>query len=217
MTMRTATWIMAAWVGVCAQCVESKSEGFEIPESWFLALAQVESGDNEEAVGQSGERTRFQIMPRIARAAGVELGGGRQRSRDAAEKIWRPVLARYIQATNRLPTASDGYASWHRPGAFARAGYRIDALAQVVRARCERFENLVRSYAPHGNPPATGADDRTLSGTADHRTAITPRHPGTRQPGASANSGCRTLYQRMEKGEGRVEKGEGRREKGEAG
>lgn len=144
--------IPCGWLMMLALLVPlpaNSDETFRIPEAWFKALAQVESGGRDSAVGRHGERTRFQILPRTARACGKSVRGmDAAESRKVAEAIWRPGIARYIRATKRHPTACDAYALWHRPGAFQKAGYRIERLPRMVRDRCSRFSALAKSFGP---------------------------------------------------------------------
>lgn len=140
-------WLLA--LALILAIPANSGEVFRIPEAWFKALAQVESGGRDAAVGRHGERTRFQILPRTARGVGKSVCGlNAAESRKVAETIWRPGIARYIRATKRHPTACDAYALWHRPGAFQKAGYRIDRLPRVVRERCSRFSALAKSFGP---------------------------------------------------------------------
>ncbi|MCL5097361.1 MAG: hypothetical protein M1608_07510 [Candidatus Omnitrophica bacterium] len=102
------------------------------------ALAWIESGNNDHAVGRVGEISRYQIRksewrkvtrstrytnPYIARTVAVRLLEMRQ---CAFRKIY-----------NRPPTDFEFYALWNAPNQILR-GYISSRVAQ----RCRRFANL---------------------------------------------------------------------------
>jgi hypothetical protein len=127
-------WIWAAWL-VCAQVVAVDSRLLE-------ALASVESGGNDRAVGRAGEVSRYQIKPDVWRRA-VKAKGWKARDAEAAKRVANAILDerinRFKQATGREPTAREVYALWNAPGVLAQQGWRCERLPKVVRFRCERF------------------------------------------------------------------------------
>jgi hypothetical protein len=129
-------WIWAAWLA-CAQVVAVDGQLLE-------ALATVESGGNDRAVGRAGEVSRYQIKPGVWRRA-VEDNGWKASAKDAraakrvANTILEERIKRFKQAVGREPTAREVYALWNAPGLLAQQRWRYERLPQVVRLRCERF------------------------------------------------------------------------------
>jgi hypothetical protein len=111
----------------------------------LAALAQIESGNNDRAIGRSGEVSRYQIMPSVwhhysrsrryqdpveaARVATLHLG----------------TLAAYYRAeTGQAATNFDLYVLWNtRAGYYARHGFDRSRIARHVWHRAQRFVNLV--------------------------------------------------------------------------
>jgi len=120
---------------VCAQVEAVDSRLLE-------ALATVESGGNDRAVGRAGEVSRYQIKPDVWRRA-VKAKGWKARDAEAAKRVANAILDerinRFKQATGREPTAREVYALWNAPGVLAQQGWRYERLPKVVRFRCERF------------------------------------------------------------------------------
>ena len=110
------------------------------------ALSQVESGDNDSAIGTHGEVSRFQIMPHVWRTFGRKLN---PRKADAAwfvaEKVLEARTMYFEGAFGRKPTARELYALWNAPGMLAHARGNLTLLPKKIQERCERFENLVNS------------------------------------------------------------------------
>jgi hypothetical protein len=129
-------------VQLCARPMD-----FTVPEAWFRALATVESGGRDHAVGRSGEVSRYQITPANWRRHG---GRGLDPTRPAharavAQHFWIREVMPYIRATGQRPTTAHAYALWHRPGAFRRVGYRLDALPSLIQRRCHRFAEKLKA------------------------------------------------------------------------
>jgi hypothetical protein len=112
------------------------------------ALGQIESGNNDHARGRAGEVSRYQILPVVWRA---EARSGRRAGDPTNEAdawlVTRSILARRMAAfrashTGRAPSPREIYALWNSPAqaALEAKGKRLPA---VLRARCERFANLV--------------------------------------------------------------------------
>jgi hypothetical protein len=102
------------------------------------ALSMIESGDNDHAIGHRGEVSRYQMLPRVWRAATP--------SRDWSDPGLARIIAGRIMARRkilfyhmhrRLPNDFEYYALWNAPSE-AMSGY----FSAAVRARCERFVNL---------------------------------------------------------------------------
>jgi hypothetical protein len=111
----------------------------------LAALGQIESGDNDRAVGAKGEITRYQMLPLVWH---VYRRGPKDPQNPAhavvvAESVLRTRVGDFRWRTEREPSHQEVYALWNAPGAFAHSGYRLASLRPVVRERCERYANLV--------------------------------------------------------------------------
>jgi len=100
----------------------------------WAALSMIESGDEDCAVGPSGEISRFQICPKLwpggdAQDASVALA--------AAKEIMRPRLAEFEQSHKRAPTDFEFYILWNAP-------WEVDHPSKAVIERARRFANLVQ-------------------------------------------------------------------------
>jgi len=99
------------------------------------ALAMIESGNNDRAVGSVGEVSRYQIRPELW------PGGNPQNPRVAltvAQKTMQARLDRFVHRHNRQPTDFEFYVLWNAPGQSRRP-------ATAVKERAQRFANLVQS------------------------------------------------------------------------
>lgn len=117
----------------------------------FEALSQIESGDNDLAIGTSGEVSRYQILPAVWQETTNELVTVEHHYLDfsptvqldakiVAETImihrWKGFLSKY----HRDPTDQEFYLLWHRP---ARVLHGADHRPRAVEAeRAQRFANL---------------------------------------------------------------------------
>jgi len=99
------------------------------------ALAMIESGNNDRAVGAVGEVSRYQIRPELW------PGGNPQNPKVAlsvAQKTMERRLNRFVHMHNRQPTDFEFYILWNAP-------YQTSRPSAVVRERAQRFANLVQS------------------------------------------------------------------------
>jgi hypothetical protein len=104
----------------------------------WSALSQVESGDNDSAVGAAGEVSRYQVKPELWRHyAAPRLSW--QAATDAlavAQKIMKDRCAEFEHSYKRQPTDFEFYVLWNAPA-------QVGGPAKAVRQRAERFSNLV--------------------------------------------------------------------------
>ena len=99
----------------------------------WTALAMVESGGNDRAVGRAGEISRYQIRRELW------PGGNPQNSRVAlahARRIMAARVAAFEQARGRAPDDFEFYVLWNAP---AQSGHPHRAVAE----RARRFANPV--------------------------------------------------------------------------
>jgi len=109
----------------------------------WAALSQIESGDNDHAVGRQGEVSRFQILPQVWR---------RYASREANWHVPADALAvarvtmkdrclAFERQFHRSPTDVEFYILWNAPAQVARP-------SRIVLRRARRFQNLLSPDAP---------------------------------------------------------------------
>ena len=114
------------------------------------ALSQIESGDNDSAVGASGEITRYQIAPAVWEhqlSAFPHMASKHQDkmlSRMVAFEIWSHRLDDFQKVKNRNPSLEELYLLWHRPA-------RVLCPHPRERERSERFASLVLALARGGS------------------------------------------------------------------
>ncbi len=126
----------------------------------LAALSQVESGDQDAAVGAQGEVSRYQMMPGVVSAAlekhpdlrGVRLVLGWETdaplTRRIALSIWQRRLINFQMVYQRSPTLPELYLCWHRPG-------RVIDPTRAEFERGLRFGNVVRKLDGEGKPKRT--------------------------------------------------------------
>ena len=108
----------------------------------LAALSQIESGDNDKAIGKNGEVTRYQVAPKVWRA---ELAARTSPITDPANPklalivafgIWDRRAETFRLEHRRKPTLQELYLLWHRPA-------RVLNPKPRERERAQRFENLM--------------------------------------------------------------------------
>jgi len=98
------------------------------------ALAMIESGGDDNAVGRGGEVSRFQIRSELW------PGGDPRNAEDAlaaARKIMKPRLEEFEKKHGRPATDFEFYVLWNAPA-------EIDHPSKTVAERARRFSNLVQ-------------------------------------------------------------------------
>ena len=105
----------------------------------WAALSQLESGDNDRAVGRMGEISRYQILPDVW-AAFAPDNADWENPKDAlavAKQAMKKRCADFQQTHHRPPTDFEFYVLWNAPAQIERPG-------TVVTERAKRFCNLLR-------------------------------------------------------------------------
>jgi hypothetical protein len=114
----------------------------------WAALSQIESGDNDKAIGKKGEISRYQILPDVWTAFASENANW-ENPRDAlavAKVAMKKRCADFEQTFHRAPTDFEFYVLWNAPAQIERAG-------SVVSERAKRFCNLLsKNDALAGTP-----------------------------------------------------------------
>ena len=108
-------------------------------ERW-AALAQIESGNNDHALGAAGEVSRYQIKPRVwyRYAPATANWHSAEQSLSIAKAAMHDRCAGFQRAFRRPPTDFEFYILWNAPA-------QIRKPSSAVRRRAERFCNLVTS------------------------------------------------------------------------
>ena len=107
--------------------------------SLFQALSAIESGDDDYAVGRSGEVSRYQIMRSIWRQYGKGLNPKNPtHAKSVALKILSDRSNAFVLRYKRLPSNRELYGLWNAPAQTMRL-----AMSRRVTERAVRFETLV--------------------------------------------------------------------------
>lgn len=107
--------------------------------SLFQALSAIESGDNDNAVGRSGEVSRYQIMRSVWRQYGKGLNPKNPvHAKYVALKILSDRSKAFALRHNRPPSNRELYGLWNAPAQTMRL-----AMSRCVTERAVRFESLV--------------------------------------------------------------------------
>lgn len=104
----------------------------------WAALSQIETRDNDSAVGAAGEISRYQVKPRLWRRYARSDADWKNPAvaLAAAQQIMRDRCADFERAFNRAPTDFEFYVLWNAPA-------QIERPRKAVRERAERFCALV--------------------------------------------------------------------------
>jgi hypothetical protein len=108
------------------------------------ALGMIESGNNDAAIGTSGEVSRYQIKPYIWR----EYSASRSwRDVRVAALVAQDYLAdleeTFRKRARREPTDFDLYVLWNAgPAYYSKVGFAPERVHRVIRERASRFVNL---------------------------------------------------------------------------
>lgn len=111
----------------------------------LYALGAIETGNNDNEIGQAGEVSRYQIMPSVWKHYNhSSYYEDPQVSRTVAQQHWSSLRASFMKKTGREPDSFDMYVLWNTCyGYYASKGFHPGRLDPVVRDRAQRFVNLV--------------------------------------------------------------------------
>ena len=105
----------------------------------LTALSMIESGDNDQAIGQAGEVSRFQIRPLLwVRYCGpypVTASTNPQAALRATRAIMDARCRNFEYRFHRSPTDFEYYVLWNAPAQIRKPG-------KAVSERANRFCNL---------------------------------------------------------------------------
>jgi hypothetical protein len=153
--MKTSTLVLCVICVLVRQSCCSAQTSNLTPSASFTwarlwALGQIESGENDRAIGPNGEVSRYQILPKvwIAYFPSKELKARHPEwpkfigdptdeycSRVVAWLIIRDRVGRFIAAHHRQPSDLEWYLLWNCPS-------DVDHPSRKERARAQRFANL---------------------------------------------------------------------------
>jgi hypothetical protein len=108
------------------------------------ALSQIETGDNDRAVGGAGEVSRYQIKPWIWRLySESEAYSDRRISTQVAEQHLTGLASLFRKRTRREPSDFDLYVLWNAgPTYYNRIGFSKSRVHPIIRDRARRYANL---------------------------------------------------------------------------
>lgn len=111
-----------------------------VTEVLLSALSQIESGNDDMARGQAGERSRYQIMPDVWKRFGRGMRPwNKAEAKIVATKIWLERVQWFMKRHDRKPTTVEMYVLWNAPAqAYAQR------ISPRVMERAVRFERLTR-------------------------------------------------------------------------
>jgi len=104
----------------------------------WSALSQIESGDDDHAVGSAGEISRYQLNPEVWRryALPTAVWTKPEDALSVAKVAMQERCAVFERAAHRPPTDLEFYILWNAPAQIRRPG-------KAVLGRAERFCNLI--------------------------------------------------------------------------
>lgn len=104
----------------------------------WAALSQIESRNNDNAIGAVGEISRYQVRREVWLKL-ASPGADWQKPQDAlvvAQQVMKERCAQFDKEHHRSPTDFEFYVLWNAPA-------QITHPSKAVRERAERFCNLV--------------------------------------------------------------------------
>ena len=138
MTTRTIIRIPTGiWILVLSVCFR-----LQAMDRW-AALSQIESGDNDRAVGRQGEVSRFQILPAVWRRYAPVRANWRKPddALSVAKVAMRDRCIAFERRFHRSPTDLEFYVLWNAPSQIPRP-------SKAVFERARRFQNLLAPEFP---------------------------------------------------------------------
>jgi hypothetical protein len=126
------------------------------------ALSMIESGNNDAAIGEAGEVSRYQIKPWIWREYSKSKAYRDARlSAQVAEQYLADLEETFRKRARREPNDFDLYVLWNAgPAYYAKCTFSPGRIHPIIRERARRFVNLRRMERPArlAAKPATNTD-----------------------------------------------------------
>lgn len=108
------------------------------------AISMIETADRDWVVGRAGERSRYQIMPKVwdSYTSSREYKNP-QVAGAVAERHLTVLEETYRQATGSEPSDFDRYVMWNGgPTYYAKINFDAKRVHPVIRERAQRYVNL---------------------------------------------------------------------------
>ncbi len=104
----------------------------------WAALSQIETRDNDRAIGAAGEVSRYQIKPHLWRRYAQSDADWRNpiHALAAARELMKERCTAFERLHNRAPDDFEFYVLWNAPA-------QVQRPRKAVRERAERFSRLV--------------------------------------------------------------------------
>lgn len=147
------------------------------------ALSQIETGNDDRAVGGAGEVSRYQIKPWIWRQySDSGAYSNRRISTQVAEQHLAGLAQVFRKCTRREPTDFDLYVLWNAgPTYYSRISFARSRVHPVIGDRARRYANLRQAL------------DVQLAQVARPTPVVTPLLPKPGIPTALASASPETL------------------------
>lgn len=115
----------------------------------LIALSEIESNNNDSAVGKKGEVSRYQILPSTwhdyGRGTPYSVHPAQAQAKHVAQTIVICNQHSYFRATGNQPTPFDIYAMWNLGfEGYKQRHFSRNELPLSVIERADRFSNLVK-------------------------------------------------------------------------
>src|SRR5688572_24610538 len=132
--------VMWKQIGILMLSLASAQAGL----SKLEAISMIETADRDSAVGKAGERSRYQIMPKVWHSYTSSRDyRNPQLARAVAERHLAMLEQSFQKATGREPSDFDRYVLWNGgPTYYAKIGFDAKRVHPVIRERAERYVNL---------------------------------------------------------------------------
>lgn len=123
--------------------------------SFFKALACIESGFDNEAVGKAGEVSRYQILPKtwkwISKKQKAKIPLNKSKDEAIANYVAKLIIfdnsAEFYKINKHNPTYTDHYIMWNAGFSYYKyRGFRQENVSKEVLDRATRFSELVKYY-----------------------------------------------------------------------
>ena len=108
------------------------------------AISMIETGNNDRAIGRSGEVSRYQIKPHIWKNfSRSRTYANPTVSRTVAEQYLNHLESLFRERTGREPNDFDRYVMWNAgPTYYQKIGFSARRVKPIIRERALRFVNL---------------------------------------------------------------------------
>src|ERR1051326_9190806 len=129
MKFKASACIAALVICACMKCAAM--------DRWS-ALSQIESGDNDKAVGRLGEISRYQILPDVWNSFAPEKANWEnpKEALTVAKKSMKKRCADFEKSFHRSPGDFEFYVLWNAPA-------QVEQPSRAVSERAKRFCNLL--------------------------------------------------------------------------